>query len=1160
MRITGKLTSISIPRAALPVLLFLLLSTAFAPSYAASGKKQPYESPSYSTYRDIPGVTEEEAAAVEALRGRFDRFVYGMMPSTEAFINRDGEIRGFTALFCGWLTELFGIPFEPELFTWAELFEGLENGSIDFAGNLTPTDERRKTFFMTDAITQRSVRSFQIVGSAHLSEIAQTRLPRYAFLSGTTTVGAVQAYAGGTFESVYVSEYVEAYELLKAGKVDALIAENANETVFDVYGDVLARDFYPLIYSPTSLTTKNQALAPIISIMQKALDDGAIRYLNEFHSRGYREYMKHKLFMRLTEEEIEYIQKHPVVPFAAESYNYPISFYNTRHKEWQGISFDVLREIEAFTGLEFVVANKPGAGFPELFRLLENGDMLMISELVRSKEREGRFLWPSTPFLIDNTALISKTEHRDINLHEVLSVKVGLTKNSAHSMLFNQWFQNHKKTVEYNTKDEAIRALINGEVDMMVTSAVTLLWLTNFLELPGYKANVVFNSVFESAFGFNVDADVLLSIVDKALELIDTEAISGRWVRKTYDYRVKLAKAQTPWIIALAATLAALLIIITAIYVRDKRKNMAIIDGLRRAEAAEESNKAKSRFLATMSHEIRTPMNSIMGFAELALGASDEYASPQIRDYLVKITGSTKWLLRIINDVLDISKIESGKIELERVPFDLCDIISRCQSVIMPSAKTKGLDLMFYVEPPVGKKLLGDPVRLYQALMNLMSNAVKFTEAGAVRLSSVTKCSEGGSATICFAVRDDGIGMTAEQVEKVFEPFIQADSSTTRNYGGTGLGLSIVKSIVEMMGGRLSVESAPGAGSTFYFEITFETVDASDGEFDSTEFDTLEKPRFDNVLILICDDNAMNQEVMREHLASVGIRTVMADNGKVGVEAVEGRMQRGEKPFDLIFMDMFMPVMDGIEAATKIAALRTGTPIAAVTANVMTSEVENYKKHGMPDYLGKPFTSQELWRVLLKYLTPISVSAVDEKEQARDRDELLTKLQINFVRGSQTVFADIASAIDTGDLKLAHRLAHTLKGNAGQIGKTGLRNIAVEVEGLLKGGAVSIPAEKMALLKTELARVLGELRPLFDEYMAKNVEDESLSAESILALFEKIEPMIDNINPAVTNLIDDIRAVPGAGGLVRQIEDYDFESAAKTLAELKKKIVDGIPK
>jgi signal transduction histidine kinase/DNA-binding response OmpR family regulator len=578
--------------------------------------------------------------------------------------------------------------------------------------------------------------------------------------------------------------------------------------------------------------------------------------------------------------------------------------------------------------------------------------------------------------------------------------------------------------------------------------------------------------------------------------------------------------------------------------INDRSVKKAYEDEMRKAtDASIAASAAKTTFLANMSHEIRTPMNSIIGFAELAI---DDNIAPKTKDYLGKIVENSTWLLQIIDGILDISKIESGKMELERTPFNLHSIITHCKSVIHPIVSEKGLDLRTYAEPPAGKKLLGDPVRLYQALMNLLSNAVKFTNSGTVELLSSIKAVNDDSMTICFEVKDNGIGMSSEQIERIFEPFMQADSSTTREYGGTGLGLPITKNIVELMGGKLSVESRLGAGSTFGFEITFETIDAPDNILEYNEINTIKKPHFDG-LIMVCEDNQMNQQVIYEHLTRVGLQTVIAENGRIGVEMVQERMQKGQKPFDLILMDMFMPVMNGMEAASTINALHTGTPIVAMTANITTIELKNYKNSGILDYVGKPFTSQELWRCLLKYLTPVSVSVVDETEQKKDND-LSQKLKTLFVKSNQTKYDEFTAAVSAGDITLAHRLAHTLKTNAGLIGKTGLQNAAAEIEKLLKDGAIPTAAQ-MDSLETEINAVLAELKPLLDKVVLTGHENQD--AGQVRALFAKLEPMLENINPECFDLLDEIRAVPGTEKLARQIEDYDFESAVRTLAEIK---------
>jgi len=389
-------------------------------------------------------------------------------------------------------------------------------------------------------------------------------------------------------------------------------------------------------------------------------------------------------------------------------------------------------------------------------------------------------------------------------------------------------------------------------------------------------------------------------------------------------------------------------------------------EALKEAKAA---NEAKSIFLSHMSHEIRTPMNSIVGFSELAM---DDEIPVKTKDYLLKIQESSQWLLQILNNILDISKIESGKMELENVPFDLQELFDACRTIAMPKALEKGLTLHFYAEPSINKRnLISDPIRLRQALLNLLTNAIKFTDTGTVKLLAEVKDKSEKTITILFEVQDSGIGMTDKQIERIFEPYMQAEAGTTRKYGGTGLGLSITKNIVEMMGGTLSVESAPEAGSKFSFTLTFDAVELSNDDIVKKEMahNKIEKPTFEGE-VLLCDDMIMNQQIICEHLAKVGLKTVVADNGKIGVEIVQSRMEKGEKQFDLIFMDMYMPVMDGIEAAGRIRGLNTGVPIVAMTANIMSDEIELYLKSGMSDCLGKPFKSQELWHCLMRYFTP----------------------------------------------------------------------------------------------------------------------------------------------------------------------------------------------
>jgi CheY-like chemotaxis protein len=385
---------------------------------------------------------------------------------------------------------------------------------------------------------------------------------------------------------------------------------------------------------------------------------------------------------------------------------------------------------------------------------------------------------------------------------------------------------------------------------------------------------------------------------------------------------------------------------------------------------------------------------------------------------------------------------------------------------------------------------------------------------------------------------------------------MQADTATTRKYGGTGLGLAISKNIIEMMGGKLKIESAPGVGSKFSFDITFDTTELAEAAAEMSFTDgPIEKPFF-NGEILFCEDNQMNQQVLAEHLERVGIKADIAENGREGYNMVKRRLNKGEKPYDLIFMDIHMPVMDGIEASSLINELNTGTPIVAMTANVMSHDRELYQKSGMKDSIGKPFRVQELWACLLKYLEPVKWDAQDEAEDRQQNDKLKLSLMATFVRDNKMRCEEISAALESGDIKLAHRIAHTLKSNAGNLGKTKLQKAAEAVEHLLKDGKNLVTAEHLSALEDELAAVLGELVPLVKEATPPPpVQTEPLDAEKVRELFAELKPLLERGNSESLKYIDKLRGIAGTGEplvrkLIQQMEDLDFEDATETLSEL----------
>ncbi len=381
---------------------------------------------------------------------------------------------------------------------------------------------------------------------------------------------------------------------------------------------------------------------------------------------------------------------------------------------------------------------------------------------------------------------------------------------------------------------------------------------------------------------------------------------------------------------------------------------------------AENAVKSKQQFLSNMSHEIRTPMNAIIGFTKVLLKTN---LSEKQQEYLSAIKTSGDALIVLINDILDLAKVDAGKMTFEKTPFKLASSISAMLHLFETKINEKNLELIRSYDTSIPDVLVGDPVRLHQIIMNLVSNAVKFTSEGAITVSVKKISEDDNKVTILFAISDTGIGIDESRIDSIFENFQQATSGTSRIYGGTGLGLAIVKQLVEPQGGKITVTSKVGKGSTFSFLLSFDKTDAKvQPENEWQDVDIEVKP----LKVLVVEDMPLNQLLMKTVLDDFGFERDIAANGKIAIELLETKM------YDIVLMDLQMPVMNGFEATTYIRnTMNSSIPIIALTADVTTVDLEKCKAVGMNDYLAKPIDEKLLYKKIATL-----VKTVNHEKQA----------------------------------------------------------------------------------------------------------------------------------------------------------------------------------
>jgi PAS domain S-box-containing protein len=701
------------------------------------------------------------------------------------------------------------------------------------------------------------------------------------------------------------------------------------------------------------------------------------------------------------------------------------------------------------------------------------------------------------------------------------------------------------------------------------------------------------NSQFTAIFGFTPDEVVGRSLDDTIIppsrreegKTVKIDIKKGKHIFHETKRQCKDGRLIDVSITGMPISIEGKDVGVYAIYRDISNRKRAELELKKAKTAAEEATRAKSDFLANMSHEIRTPLNAIIGLSHLAMQTQ---LTPQQQDYQEKIHTSAYTLLRLIDDILDFSKIEAGKLGLDIISFNLQEVMQRMSSIISVKSSEKDIGFSMHIPDLVPSYLRGDALRLEQVLLNLISNAVKFTEKGDVSAAVELVEESDQEAVLRFIISDTGIGMTPGQVEQLFQPFRQADFSITRKYGGTGLGLAICKRLLEMMDSEIEVQSTLGKGSTFTFQVRFEKAQREETEIVAGISIEIAKALLAGRRLLVVEDNDANLQVAQELLEQAGLEVVPAVNGSDAVALV------AKERFDGVLMDIQMPVMDGLTATRKIRQHHSPSdlPILAMTANAMAADREECLAAGMNDHIAKPIKPGILYKTLVRRLRPdIDVNAYVNQGMSTDPDgvgegddlpcldgidvqsglvsvnsdwQLYLKLLFNFHRRHQHIDGEIQKALARGDVDEAQRLAHTTKGVAGTIGAKALSLAAAQLESVLKENDHDRIPDLLERFSKAAAQVTAALGDYIKDEEAQRItaaSDErdippagALDKARLKRLFDELTDLIDNRDSDVIKTVVRIKSALGPSytgsafsELETQINRFKFEQAQETV-------------
>ncbi|MDR2945763.1 MAG: GGDEF domain-containing protein [Candidatus Adiutrix sp.] len=543
---------------------------------AAQGSSGPEAAPAY---QKIPGVTVEEIAAIEAMRAEGRAFTCGFLDSTEAFVQNDGRLDGFSVLLTGLLSDLFDLRFTATRYHRFDLLlADLETGELNFSGELTPTAVRRGTkdewfevgdhvergkgYFMSTPTAGRRLRIFTLAGSPARDETNLTGL-KIGFLEGTSTPSDIRQAYHLNFEAVDVAmpenagpdygSYDLAVAMLKSGEIDAFIGEGTADHAFSKFNltgeTIRSAVIFPMLHIPVSLSTADPELKAVISVLDKFMAKDGVDALYALYSEGELRYAKNKWYNALNVEELAYLNElrylRKSIAVESEHDNYPVSFYNETNGRFEGIALDVLDHISRLTGIPFEIVSTKDDVWEDMFNRVKSGQSPMVAQLLKSQARSRDFIWSDAPYSRSYYALLSKLDYPNLSSYLVRRASVGVMQASGHQDIYQESFPDNNNLVEYGTFNDTLDALERGEVELVMGSEHMLLNQINYREKSGLKINLKLGASMDSYFGFNKHETILRSIISKAQQSVPIEIIETNWTSRSFDYSSKMAAERT---------------------------------------------------------------------------------------------------------------------------------------------------------------------------------------------------------------------------------------------------------------------------------------------------------------------------------------------------------------------------------------------------------------------------------------------------------------------------------------------------------------------------------------------------------------------------------------------------------------------------------------